>query len=168
MPRKPPILLTELFPDTTAASNQNNRGRVQFGGRGAPQATAAATPSARAQLQTRVTAVPDLRTGSVVVSAARNIMGQIAQMIEVLDADPARQQKVFVFDVENTDPQVVQEVLQNLFPSQNSGTAAGSRTTQQQVGNQLNNRASQMQNQGLNTTSALRTTGTGTGTGAGR
>lgn len=159
-------LLTELFPDTTtAASNQNNRGRVQFGGRGMPQATPAATPSARAQLQSRVTAVPDLRTGSVVVSAARNIMVQIAQMIEALDADPARQQKVFVFDVENTDPQIVQEVLQNLFPSQNSGTAAGSRTTQQQVGNQLNNRASQMQNQGLNTTSTLGTTGTGTGAG---
>jgi type II secretory pathway component GspD/PulD (secretin) len=97
---------------------------VQFGGRGGAQA-AAATPSARVQMQTRVTAVPDLRTGSVVVSAARNIMTQIAQMIEVLDADPARQQKVFVFDVENTDPQVVQEVLQNLVPQPKPGNGRG-------------------------------------------
>jgi type II secretory pathway component GspD/PulD (secretin) len=155
-------LLTQLFPDET--SNQNNRGRVQLGG---PQA-AAATPSARMQQQTRVTAVPDLRTGSVVVSAARNIMTQIAQMIEVLDADPARQQKVFVFDVENTDPQVVQEVLQSLFPSQNTGTGTGTRSTTRQAGSQLNTRASQMQNQGLNTTSGFGTTGTGTRTGTGR
>lgn len=161
-------LLTELFPDTTTSNNQNNRNRVQFGGRGAAQMTAAATPSARMQLQTRVTAVPDLRTGSVVVSAARNIMTQIAQMIEVLDADPARQQKVFVFDVENTDPLVVQEVLQSLFPSQNTGLGTGSRTTQQQAGSQLNNRATQMQNQNLNTLSGFGTTGTRTGTGTGR
>jgi type II secretory pathway component GspD/PulD (secretin) len=159
-------LLTQLFPDTTTA-NQNNRGRVQFGGRGAAQAAAAA-PSTRVQMQTRVTAVPDLRTGSVVVSAARNIMSQIAQMIEVLDADPARQQKVFVFDVENTDPQVVQEVLQNLFPSQNLGTAAGARNTQRQAGNQLNTRATQMQNQGLNTTTGLGTAGNRAGTATGR
>jgi general secretion pathway protein D len=156
-------LLTSLFPDTT--TTQNVRGQVQFG-RGGPQAAlaaAAAAPSARVQMQTRVTAVPDHRTGSVVVSAARNIMEQIAQMIEALDADPARQQKVFVFDVENTDPLVVQEVLQNLFPSQNYGTAAGTRTTQQ-TGSQLNNRASQTQNQGLMNSTGLGTTGTGTGT----
>ncbi len=158
-------LLTQLFPDPTAT--QNNRGRVQFGGRPGSQATAS-TPSARMQQQTRVTAVPDLRTGSVVVSAARNIMTQIAQMIEVLDADPAKQQKVFVFDVENTDPQVVQEVLQSLFPSQSTGTGTGTRSTTRQAGSQLNTRASQMQNQGLNTTSGFGTTGTGTRTGPGR
>jgi general secretion pathway protein D len=157
-------LLTQLFPDTT--STQNNRGRVQFGGRPGSQA-ASSTPSARMQQQTRVTAVPDLRTGSVVVSASRNTLNQIAQMIEVLDADPAKQQKVFVFDVENTDPQVVQEVLQSLFPSQNYGTATGARSTQRQAGSQLNTRASQMQNQSLNTT-GFGTTGTGTRTGTGR
>jgi general secretion pathway protein D len=158
-------LLTSLFPDTTTTT-QNVRGQVQFG-RGGPQAAlaaAAAAPSARIQMQTRVTAVPDHRTGSVVVSAARNIMEQIAQMIEVLDADPARQQKVFVFDVENTDPLVVQEVLQNLFPNQNYGSATGTRSTQGQAGSQLNTRASQMQSQGLNNT-GIGTLGTGTGTG---
>jgi type II secretory pathway component GspD/PulD (secretin) len=107
----------------------------------------------------------------VVVSAARNIMVQIAQMIDVLDADPAKQQKVFVFDVENTDPQIVQEVLQNLFPSQNYGTATGARSAQGQAGNQLNTRASQMQSQGLNL-NTLNTgrgsTGTGTAAGTGR
>ncbi len=165
-------LLTELFPDTTSSSaNQNNRGRFQFGGRGGPLAAAAAAsaPSSRMQMQTHVTAVPDLRTGSVVVSAARNVMDQIAQMIEALDADPAMKQKVFVFDVENTDPQVVQEVLQNLFPNQNYGNAASSRSTQRQAGNQLNTRASQAQNQGMNTSTGYGNTGTrNTTSGTGR
>jgi type II secretory pathway component GspD/PulD (secretin) len=161
-------LLTSLFPDpTTTTTTQNNRGQLQFGGRSGLQAMAAAAasaPSSRMQMQTRVTAVPDLRTGSVVVSASRQLMTQIAQMIEVLDADPARQQKVFVFDVENTDPQVVQEVLQRLFPSPNNATISTT-TSQRQTGSQLNTRATQMQNQNLNTVSGF---GTTTGSSAGR
>jgi type II secretory pathway component GspD/PulD (secretin) len=98
-------------------------------------------------------AVPDLRTGSVVVSAARDLMGQIAGMIEDLDSDPARKQQVFVFDVQNTDPQAVQEILQGLFPAANNGTygtASSGRNSRQQAGtgNQLNNRATQNQNRG--------------------
>lgn len=152
-------LLTSLFSDTTSSSNnQNNRGQIRFGGpfggfAGGGRNTSASAESARLQKQSKVVAVPDLRTGSVVVSAARDLMGQIGQMIEDLDADPAKKQQVYVFDVQNTDPQAVQEILQSLFPAPAYGNTANSRLTgnrgQNAVGNQLNNRATQNQNQGM-------------------
>lgn len=132
-------------------------GGMNAGGRGA--AAAGLDTSARLQKQTRVVAVPDLRTGSVVVSASRDLMDQIARMLEQLDADPARKQKVFVYSVENTDPQAIQDVLQTLFPEQNTGVNRNTRNTQRQNNNQLNNRQTQNRNQGNRSN-----TGFGTGT----
>jgi type II secretory pathway component GspD/PulD (secretin) len=150
-------LLTSLFPDNN--NTQGNRGRFQFGGRfggglmgGGQTANATASQSQRMLKEMRVVAVPDLRTRSVVVSASRELMPQIAEMIQELDSDPAKKQKVFVYSLENTDPQVVQEILQGMFPSQNynrSGTMGNTRNNQRQTGNQLNNRANQQQNQGF-------------------
>jgi type II secretory pathway component GspD/PulD (secretin) len=142
-----------LFPDpnTTQGGRQTQQGGRFAGFTGAaPRTTTAANPNqtARTLKQTRVLAVPDLRTRSIIVSAARDLMTQIAQVIDELDSDPARKQQVFVFDVENTDPQAMQQILQGLFPSQNYGTGAGAnrQNTTRQTGNQLNNRATQMQN----------------------
>jgi hypothetical protein len=155
-------LLLSLFPDPNSA--QGGRGQTQFGGRFGAQAFGAAgaragtganaTQSSRSLKQTRVLAVPDLRTSSIIVSAARDMMVQIAQVIEDLDSDPARKQQVYVFDVENTDPQAVQQILQGLFPSQNYGTGVGGRqtTTTRQTGGQLNNRTTQGQRTGTGNT----------------
>ncbi len=84
-------------------------------------------------------------------------------MVAQLDSDPAKKQKVFVYSVENTDPQAVQEVLQSLFPEQNSGNSSMRRTstTQRQNSNQLNNRQTQTRNQSTGTRSG---TFGGTGT----
>jgi general secretion pathway protein D len=159
-PQETADLLTDLFPDSTSQSS-GSQGPIMFrggpfGGRGMGGfgRGAASETSARMQKQTKVIAVPDLRTRSVVVSAARELMGQIASMIESLDADPARKQKVFVFSVENTDPQAIGELLQNLFPNQYYGNYGGSQNMRQNTratGNQLNNRANTMQNQQLGT-----------------
>jgi len=150
-PEETADMLTSLFPDPT--TTQSGRGQFQFGGGrfggGGGQQT---TPSTRLVKQARVIAVPDLRTGSIVVSASRELMAQIIPVVEALDSDPRRKQKVFVIDAENTDPQTVQNILQNLFPSPTTGNSAYNRNTSQQVGNQLNNRAtssSSSQNQGL-------------------
>lgn len=148
-------LLNNLFSDTGSGSGSGFRGGFTFGGRGFGGFNrgnnAAASQSARIQKQTRVMAQPDLRTGSVVVSAARDLMKEIAKMIDELDADPAKKQQVFIYPVQNTDPQQVLSVLQSLFPAPNNGTY-NSRTMggnqQNSVGNQLNNRAQQLQNQG--------------------
>jgi type II secretory pathway component GspD/PulD (secretin) len=154
-------LLTSLFADSNSStsSSQNSRGgQIQFGGRfGGPfgggfgnrGGTAGATDqSARMQKQTHVVAVPDLRTGSVIVSAARDLMKQIEGMVAELDSDPAKKQQVFVFDLQNSDPNQAMTILQSLFPSQANGGMNNMRNNQNQAGtgNQLNTRASQSQN----------------------
>lgn len=165
-------LLANLFPDSTGTQNNTGRGQIQFGGRfggmggmgrmtgGRQGGAAAADQSSRMKAQTRVLAVPDLRTRSVVVSAARELIDQIGAMIEELDADPSKKQKVFVYSLENTDPQAVQEVLQNLFPAsqsanRSSGSLGNTRNSSRQTGNQLNNRANQNQNQGFGRSSGM-------------
>ncbi len=139
-PEETADLLASLFPDPT--SSQNTRGQMQFGRfGGGPFGQQQNTQSSRLVKQARVIAVPDTRTGSVVVSASRELMDQIIPVVDALDSDPRRKQKVFVYDVENTDPQTMQSILQNLFPSQTYGNNAYNRNSSQQVGNQLNNRA---------------------------
>ncbi|MBX3744882.1 MAG: hypothetical protein KF833_06185 [Verrucomicrobiae bacterium] len=160
-PQETATLLNDLFSDTSRQQTGNQRGQVRFGG--GPQggnARGSTDASSRMQQQSKVVAVPDLRTGSVVVSAARDLMGQIAAMLNQLDADPARKQRVFVYDVENSDPQAVQEVLQTLFPDQNVGLNRNTRNTQRQGNNALNTRQTQTQNQGFG---AGQRTGTGFG-----
>ena len=169
-PQEMADLLSGLFPDQTGTqTTQGGRfGRFfNFGGPG-QGANTATDQSDRMKKQGKVVAVPDARTGSVVVSAARDLMVQIAKMIEDLDSDPAKKTKVFVFDVQNTDPQQVQSILQGLFPSQNYGTVGSTRTASGQTGagNQLNTRASQTQGQNVNrSTSSGGSSGFGTGTG---
>jgi type II secretory pathway component GspD/PulD (secretin) len=159
-PQEMADMLTSLFPDPTTSQNQGNRGQMQFGGgRFGGGGNQQNSQSTRLIKQSRVLAVPDPRTGSVIVSASRELMVQIAPVVEALDSDPRRKQKVFVMDVENTDPQTVQQILQNLFPSQTTGNSAYNRNASQQVGNQLNNRASSsstMQNQRTSTSTQNR------------
>lgn len=150
-------ILSGLFPDETSSrsSNNNNRGQ-RFGGfgmfggmnRGGGGGNSSSNNSDRALKKGRVVAVPDARTSSVIVSADREIMGQIAEMVKQLDANPARKQKVFVYDLDNADPQQVQEVLRGLFERQGSNTrntqtrqqnsALTTRSTQQQQQNNMN------------------------------
>jgi type II secretory pathway component GspD/PulD (secretin) len=163
-PSETATLLASLFPDptTTTRGNNNQRG-PRFGGQNA----AATDSSSRALNQSRVIATPDLRTGSVVVSASRNLMTQIAVMISQLDEDPARKQQVFVYSVEDTDPQAVQQVLQSLFPDQNTSLNRNTRNNQNQGANQLNTRQTQSRNNTGNTRNTGLGTGTGFGTGTG-
>jgi uncharacterized membrane protein YgcG len=97
----------------------------------------------------RVLAVPDQRTASVVVSAAKDTLVQIAAMIEQLDADPRKKQKVFVYSLENADAQEVETILRNMFDK--TGT--------------MNNRNTQNQNSRLNTRSTQNQNTTGSGIG---
>jgi len=162
-PQEMADLLSSLFPDeTTAQANQAGRfGRFFAFGPPGTQNTGTET-SERMRKQGRVIAVPDPRTGAVVVTASRDLMVQIERMIAELDADPAKKQKVFVFDVQNTDPAQVQSILQGLFPSQ-TGAGTGTRTTTRQtgMGTQLGTRNTQQQ--GRTTGAGIGGTGFGTG-----
>ena len=116
----------------------------------------------------RVVAVPDPRTASLLVSAAGDLMPQIAEMIAQLDASPAKKEVVRVYDLQNADPQDVNQVMQDLF--QRSGNIRANnnntRTSLLGQGNPLTQRSTQQQNTLPTTTSGLGSTRGGTlGTG---
>jgi len=109
--------LATLFPDptTTTGANQNvpffMRGGP-FGGRGAASTTG---NSDRAKKMGRVLAVPDPRTSSIIITASKTLMPQIADMIAELDSDKGRKEVVGYYDLQNADPQDVYNNLQDLF-----------------------------------------------------
>jgi type II secretory pathway component GspD/PulD (secretin) len=82
--------------------------------------------------------VSDPRTQSVVVTAPRDAMFQIGEIIAQLDAGSDRKQKVFVYTLENADVQQVEAVLRDLF--QVSGGRTGSSSSANQA-DPLSNRA---------------------------
>src|SRR5713226_4877317 len=153
-------LFTQLFPDESKSSsdpNQNQQGfrfnRGGFGGFGGPfninaaaNNAAGANTSERMKKKGRVFAVPDQRTSSIIISAASELMPQIAEMIHQLDESPAKKQRVFVYSLENADVQQVEQILRGMFE----------RTTTQ------NNRNTANQNSAL-TTRSTPTQGTTTG-----
>ena len=143
-------MIKNLFPDTSTQGGGNRSGRTSSGffgpgrpapggggaggspaGAGSPPAwppeTGGATGSSERLLkQNRVVAVADNRTMSVIVTASPTLMEQITGMITQLDADPSKQQKVFVIPVENADPAQMQQILQSLFPTQNGRSSQSS------------------------------------------
>src|ERR1051325_9891247 len=150
--------LANLFPDPTTQQNSSGRSSYRgfgyFGGfRGDRGSSTSNTtdPNSRKLRQSRVTAVPDPRTGSVIVSAARDLMTEISGIIEELDSDPAKKKKVYVIKVENRDPQEVVEDLQSVISQNTSATVSSTRTSQRQTGSQLNTRGqNNLQNMGNN------------------
>ena len=131
-------ILNSLYSDSTslptAGSNSTANRR--------PQTPAASTNtsnrSERSLLQSRVVAVSDPRTNSLLVSAARDSMAQIALTVGRLDSDDSRKQKVFVHSLENADPDNVATILRGMFGGQSSSSNSGS----QPLSNQLNQRTS--------------------------
>jgi general secretion pathway protein D len=148
-PQEMADLITSLFPDETSQSSSSGGRRFGFfgppgfgpGGAQGNQAGNTA-PSERVRKQSRVIAVADLRTSSVVVTASRQLMPQIASMIEQLDSNPARKQKVFVYDLRNAEPGRAEEIVRELFEGQTTR-----RTSTTQNRSALETREQQMLNQ---------------------
>jgi type II secretory pathway component GspD/PulD (secretin) len=63
----------------------------------------------------KVIAVPDPRTASLIVTASKSMMPQIAEMISELDSDKGKREVVSYYELENADPQDVYQNLQDLF-----------------------------------------------------
>jgi type II secretory pathway component GspD/PulD (secretin) len=143
-------LLTSLFPDETRSSGQSQGSggfrsffRGGFPGMPGGGGGSSGSQTQRVRKRARVLAVPDPRTSSVVVTAARDLMDQVEQVVVALDEDPARRQTVKVFQLDNADPQEAMEVLRDIF--QKSGTQnTRNNRTQTSV---LQNRSEQQQNQ---------------------
>ncbi len=120
-------ILSGLFTDS--ASSSQNTGATFF----APPAMAGEAGSqtpGRAGQKSRVLVAPDLRTSSLVVSASKEYLEQIEKIVAQLDANPARKQRVMIFDLANASASSVQTVLENMFQSRNSrNPSAASQTT---------------------------------------
>lgn len=131
-------MLTELF-QTTSQASQNQTGAQRFGmgmrfgggpgGMGGGGSSASSASSERKVLKNTVTAVADVRTNSVIVTAASDMMKQIEKMIAKLDENPSKHQKVFVYKLEYADVDSVATILRSMFEEQNSNLRSSSSST---------------------------------------
>lgn len=154
--------LADLFPDSSNSQNGRNQ-QIRFGRRGFPFNFGNNTSNdqnSRASKQSRVVAVADPRTRSVIVSAAHELMDQIAGVIGSLDSDPAQHKKVFIMQAPNVDPQILQDTMQSLFADPNNRNSMLNQRNNNQIGNQFNSRATQQNSQGYgNNRTGVGTTG---------
>ncbi len=114
-------IITNLYAETETQGTQNRGQGRQGGGPGGPGgpggqgAVAAGQQSQRALRQSRVVAVGDPRTNSLIVTAARESMAQIAETVGRLDATDAKKQRVFVHSLEHADADAVAAVLRGML-----------------------------------------------------
>ena len=87
--------------------------------------------SQRSLLQSRVIAVGDPRTNTLIVSAARETMMTVAEMVGRLDASSDKRQQVFVVPLEHADVDNVADVLRGMFET---GTTTGRSTARTTTG----------------------------------
>jgi len=160
--------LSSVFPGST--SGNNTQSPIQFrgggGGGGGPggffRAMAAAagnsgnTPNDRIKKATQVTAVADSRIQAVIVTAPKDLMDQIAGMMNDLDVPSDRDQDVSVIALQNGDPQQVVQVLQNMFQSSSTSRSGTSTSSSQN---------SALQQRALTGTTTMGTTTTTSGIG---
>jgi len=100
----------------------SSQGRGRSIGRGSQRSM----QSERQMEEDMVIAVADVRTNSVVVTAVREKMQLVGKMINQLDTDPSKDRKVFIYSIENANPESIQGILQNMFQG---GTGARRTTT---------------------------------------
>jgi general secretion pathway protein D len=105
-----------------------------------------------------VVAVADPRTYSVIVTASKEQMPDISDMVAQLDSSSARKQKVFVYTMENADVKQVETILKNLFQSSTG------RTTTNNQPDALTTRATTNAQQNTTQNLQLGTAGVATGT----
>ena len=117
-------VLTNLFSDKDEI--ESSRGGYRFGSYGRSsssssrsQSGSSGNSSERMLQQKKVVAVADPRTNSIIVSATAELMKQIALMVERLDNNKAKRQKVYTYSLQNADVEGVSEILRNMFEQQN-------------------------------------------------
>ena len=158
--------LAVLLPDpTTAGTSGSQSSSFPFFFRGSSRrgGTTASTDSDRAKKMGRVLAVPDPRTSSIIVTASKTLMPQIADMIAELDSDKGRKEVVGFYDLQNADPADVYNNLQELFQRNNVRPQNNNQNTMLGQNNPLSQRVRNNQQ----STSGGMTTGFGGGSSRG-
>jgi len=127
--------LTSIFP--SSGSSGNAQSPIRFGGAGggpggfframmAANGGGGNSSNDRIKKATAVNAVADARIQAVIVTAPKDLMDQIGSMMKDLDVVSDRDQDVYVFKMNNGDPQYTAQVLQNMFGGNNSrGSTSG-------------------------------------------
>jgi len=166
--------LGQLFPDNTKSGSGQSQQAPMFGGPPGPGGgpggfiggpggppgfnmdNASASTGTRAKASGQVIAVADPRTSSLLVSASSLLMPQIAKVIQELDASSARREVVKVFELQNADPQDVNQILQDLF-TRNSSLRNNNNNNQSLLGqnNPLTTRETEQQNNSSSQTSGF-------------
>jgi general secretion pathway protein D len=140
-------VLTNLFSDKNEI--ENSRGGYRFGSWGRSSSSSSSSrsrsgssgnSSERMLQQKKVVAVADPRTNSVIVSATAELMKQIALMVERLDGNKAKQQKVYTYSLQNADVEGVSEILRNMFEQQNGNFNSTRNRSSNNQQNPLDNR----------------------------
>ncbi len=170
--------LASIFPSSSSGNNSQSPIRFGggFGGGGGPGGgffqrmmgggggggggggTGGGTSNDRIKKATQVSAVADARIQAVIVTAPKDLMEQISGMMKDLDVPSARDQKVYVFQMKNGDPQQAAQVLQTMFQS-SSTSRSGSSSSQ--------NSALQQRAQNNSTTTSSSSSGSSSGLGGG-
>ena len=171
-----------VFPSSTSGNNTQSPIRFGggFGGGGGPGGFfarmmanaggggASGSSNDRIKKATQVSAVADSRIQAVIVTAPKELMQEIAGMIEKLDVPSERDQDVYVFKMNNGDPQQALTVLQSMFQSTSSrnGSSSSSQNSplQQRSINGTTTMSSSTTSSGIGSTAG----GTGGGGGGGR
>jgi len=137
------------------------------GGGGGGAASTANSSSDRIKKATTVVAVADARTSSVVVTAAKDLMEQISGMMAQLDVSSTRDQKVYVFHMNNADPQQALSVLQSMFQS-GSSTRGSSTSSSSQTSPLMERQANNASSSSSSVSGATSSGGFGGSSGGGR
>jgi len=120
------------------------------------------TTQQRIQKATQVTAVADQRISAVIVTAPKDLMNEIAGVMEEIDVASERDQNPYVVQLNNADPQQVATVLQSMF-----GSSTASRNGSSSANSALQTRASSSATSMGNATTSTGIGTSGTGGGGG-
>ncbi len=164
--------LTSIFPSSSSGGTQTPT-RFGGGGGGGPggffqrmmSGGGGGTSSGsndRIKKATQVSAVADSRIQAVIVTAPKDLMEEIAGMMKDLDVASTRDQKVYVFHMDNADSQQAAQVLQGMFQGNNSRTTTGSSQNsalQQRSVNNATTTSSSSSSSGFGTSGSSRTGG---------
>ncbi len=169
-------ILTNLYSDTGSQSNRSSsssRGGRDSGSSGGPgfpfgmfgggssssRSSSSGDQSQRSLQESKVVAVGDPRTNSVLVIAARDTLMEIAEMIGRLDATDAKKQRVFVHSLEHADAESVANVLRGMLgdqtATQSSAQSGAARLTERSA----NGAAMESSSQGVGSAGGGRSSG---------
>jgi general secretion pathway protein D len=158
--------LTRLFSDGSSSNNTDQDGSPPFffpggGGPMVPGPNTSPETGERLKKMGKVLSVADPRTSSLIMTAARTLMPQIAQMVATLDSDQGKREVVSYFELRNADPQDVYQNLQELFNRNNAHSDNNNQSGLLGRNNPLGQRQTQNQQSTSGTTTSLGTSSVG-------